>query len=223
MPSIATLIIGPSGSGKTTSMRNMRPEKTLLIQTIEKPLPFSAKGWTRYAPGKPGPIFHAATAEQIISAMRRTAKPVIVIDDFQYMLAREFLTRSSEKGYEKFTDIALHTWQVIDAAAHLKDYQRVYILTHTQTDDFGQVKMKTVGKMIDEKIVPEGFFSIVLRSLCEAGAHYFSTKTNGQDPCKTPIGLFDDSLIDNDLFAVDVAICAYYDIAQPEAQQPQAA
>jgi len=98
------------------------------------------------------------------------------------------------------------------AAGDLAAHRRVYILAHTQTDDFGNVRMKTVGKMVDQTLVPEGFFTIVLRTEIMNGAYMFSTQTNGQDCCKSPIGMFPEKLIENDLAFVDNQITEFYEI-----------
>jgi hypothetical protein len=119
------------------------------------------------------------------------------------------MSRSSENGYQKFTDIAKGVWNVLNTSSSLRDNVRVYIMAHTVTDDFGNVRMKTVGKMVDQTLVPEGYFTTVLRSLTINGTHVFSTQTNGQDCCKSPIGMFDDKLIDNDLELVDARICEF--------------
>ena len=99
---------------------------------------------------------------------------------------------------------------VITTATSLAEQKRVYILSHTSTDDFGKVKIKTIGKLLDEKIVLEGLVSIVLRTSVTNGNYMFSTKNNGYDTVKSPLGLFDADLIENDLLAVDQAIKSYY-------------
>lgn len=199
-----TLILGKSGSGKSTSLRNLPPAHTALIQVIKKPLPFQgAKDWKAYVTDS-----HA----NIIGACRKTERKVIVIDDFQYMLANEFMRRSEEKGFDKFSDIGRHTWDVFDALLKLPDDVRVYILSHTEETDAGQIKMKTIGKMLDDKITLEGMVTIVLRAVVQDRNHYFSTRNNGSDTTKAPMGMFAEELIDNDLAAVDAAICDYYGI-----------
>lgn len=214
--SLATLILGESGTGKSTSLRNLNPADTLLIQTIKKPMPFRAKGWTTLGKGtSDGCIWHCDDSAKIVTAMSRSTRPVIVIDDFQYLLANEFMRRTEERGYDKFTEIGRHAWDVLSAASALPDSTRVYILSHTETSDAGRTKMKTLGRMLDEKITVEGMFSIVLRTRVVNDQYLFSTRNNGADTVKSPLGLFEQDLIDNDLSAVDHAICAYYDINQP--------
>jgi hypothetical protein len=214
--SIATLILGSSGSGKSTSLRNLEPSKTLLIQCIKKPLPFRAAGWkTRITLKSEGNVIQTSDPVLIEKCMRQSHAEIVVIDDYQAVMVNELLSRSREKGYDKFTDIAKSAWNVFNAAGDLAEQRRVYILAHTQTDDFGQTRMKTVGKMVDQTLVPEGYFTIVLRTEVTNGNYKFATQTNGQDCCKSPISMFADSQIDNDLNVVDLAIQDFYQINQP--------
>lgn len=213
--SIATMILGESGTGKSTSMRNLAPSETLLIQTVKKPLPFRSKEWKPVAEG--GNVLVTDDSQRIMAAMQKTRRKVIVIDDYQYMIANEFMRRTSERGYDKFTEMALHAWQVAKLASELPDDVRVYILSHTDTKDDGTVKAKTIGKLLDEKITLEGLFSIVLRTGKNDGGYYFRTKNSGSDTVKTPLDLFDTETIDNDLKAVDSAICEYYEISHQNA------
>ncbi|QQE90440.1 AAA family ATPase [Azotobacter chroococcum] len=204
-----TLILGKSGSGKSTSLRNLNPAEVGLIQVIRKPLPF-----------KGAPNWRIKVTDQwneIIRIAQKATSKIIVIDDFQYMLANEFMRRSSERGYDKFSDIGRHTWDVFDALLRLPDDVRVYILSHTEETETGQTKMKTIGKMLDDKITLEGMVTIVLRAIVQDGHHYFSTRNNGSDTTKAPMGMFVDDLIDNDLAAVDAAICSYYSIQNTKA------
>lgn len=211
--SISTVILGESGSGKSASMRNMDPAKTLLIQVVKKPLPFRSKGWGYFSPeNKTGNIFVSDDWVAISAIMRRTQRKVIVIDDFQYVLANEFMRRSDERGYDKFTEIAKHAWELFNVANTLADDVRVYLMSHTQTNDQGDIKIKTIGKMLDEKITPEGLFTIVLRTIVTDKDYFFSTRNNGHDTVKSPIGLFESERVPNDLAAIDAQISHYYEL-----------
>lgn len=213
--SIATLILGQSGTGKTASLRNLDPAHTLLIQSVRKPLPFRSKGWSEIDKAQgTGNIFVTDQSSQIVTAMRKTKREIIVIDDFQYVLANQFMRRSDEKGFDKFTEIARSAWDILMAATQLEPYKRVYILGHTQEDDHGRIKAKTIGKLLDEKITLEGLLTIVLRTSVINGQYLFSTQNSGMDTVKSPIGLFDEQLIENDLAAVDAAIFAYYGLTE---------
>lgn len=223
--SIATLILGKSGTGKSTSLRNLSPADTLLIQVIRKPLPFRSAGWTYFdKDARPtGNVFVTEDWRRIIDLMRKTKRKVIVIDDFQYLLANEFMRRTDEKGFDKFTEIAKHAWEVMSVASDLPEDVRVYLLSHVEENEStGAMKMKTIGKLLDEKITPEGLVTIVLRTTVEDGHYRFLTRNNGLDTTKSPMGLFDEDRIDNDLAQVDSAITAYYGIG-PSAEPASAA
>lgn len=213
--SIATLVIGESGTGKTTALRNLDPVDTMLIQSVRKPLPFRAASWAYFDKdrARTGNIFVTDKAPDIIGLMQRTARKVIVIDDFQYVLVNEYMRRSEEKGYDKFADIGRHAWDILTAAISLGPQVRVYILGHSQSDEFGRTRVKTIGRLLDEKINVEGMFSIVLKTVVSNGVYQFTTRNSGSDTVKTPMGLFDTDAIDNDLAAVDRAIVEFYGLA----------
>lgn len=209
--SIATIVLGQSGTGKSASLRNMDPTSTLLIQTIPKPLPFRSKDW-RPISKDGGNIIVTADAAQIVTAMEKTTRPVIVIDDMQYLLATEFMARAHEKGYEKFTEMALHYFNVLTKATNLPAHKRVYLLSHVETTESGQIQAKLIGKLLAEKITVEGMVTIVLRTHVINGQYVFSTKNSGSDTVKTPMEMFSDEHIPNDLAEVDKVICAYFDL-----------
>jgi hypothetical protein len=208
-------VLGESGTGKSTSLENFNPAETLLLQALDKPLPFKSRDWKKYDPEtKSGNIFVTDKSTDIVSYMQRTKRKVIVLDDFQYVMANEFMRRSDEKGYDKFTEIGRNAWNILVAAGGLASDVRVYILSHSDTSDNGRVKAKTIGRMLDEKITVEGMFTLVLRTVVRDDEHYFSTRNNGSDTVKTPKGMFAEELIPNDLGAVDAAICEYYGIGK---------
>lgn len=217
--SIVTMVLGESGTGKTTSLRNMQPADTLLIQAVKKPLPFKSAAWKRFDKDtcKDGNIFQTDHAGQIINLMQKTKRKVIVLDDFQYVMANEFMRRTNETGFNKFTEIGKNAWDIINAAAALPDDVRVYILSHIETSDTGHTKIKTIGKMLDEKIALEGMVTIVLRTAIRDGQYLFATRNNGSDTTKTPMGLFETETIENDLHAVDQAIQEYYELTEQPA------
>ena len=207
------LILGASGTGKSASMRNFSKDEVLIINVAGKDMPFK----------EPKGGFEKINTDQyrdIKRAMTSTKKKVIVIDDCQYLMANEFMRRATEKGYDKFTEIAQNFWELQQAIAKLPEDIVVYELSHIERDQDGNEKMKTIGKMLDEKITVEGMFSIVLKTVVNDGNYYFQTQNSGKDTCKSPIGLFNSMLIENDLKKVDKAIRGYYDLSEATAEAP---
>lgn len=217
--SIATLILGQSGTGKTTSLRNLNPQHVLLIQVIKKPLPFRSAGWAYITPeNKQGSVLVSDNPQFIINVINGSKRPIIIIDDFQYVMANEFMRRSSEKSFDKFTEIGRNAWDIFNAAINAHDHKRIYLLSHTEEDSQGKTKIKTIGKMLDEKITLEGMVTICLQTSVVNDQYVFQTKNNGNSTVKAPMDLFGDDHIENDLNAVDVSICEFYGIPNPQIQ-----
>lgn len=207
--SIATLILGQSGTGKTTSLRNLDPNDVLLIQAVRKPLPFRSKEWKQLT-SEGGSIYVCDNAAQICKVMEKTTRKIIIIDDNQYIMANEFMRRSAEKSFDKFTEIGRNMWDIFNKASALPDDVRVYILSHIEESEMGKTKIKTIGKLLDEKITLEGMVTICLQTQVVNDNYIFMTKNNGHNTVKSPIGLFESEHIENDLKAVDDAIKSYY-------------
>lgn len=213
--SIATLILGASGTGKTASLRNLDPTQCLLIQPVRKPLPFPAKGWAEIrAKGDGNNIYVTDDAAHIVSAMSKTNREIVIVDDWQYVLSFMFMRMRNLKGYDKFTDIGGAGFDIAKAASELGPNKRVYILAHSQTDDFGFTRIKTLGRMLDEKICVEGLFTTVLRTKVDQAKYCLLTHNSGADTVKSPMGLFESDEIENDLALVDTKICQFYEIPQ---------
>lgn len=214
--SICTLIIGESGSGKSTSIRNLIPEETFIINILDKPLPF--RGYKKnYIPlssdGKKGNYYATDDFGSLIRCIRliNTRKEIknIIIDDYQYVLCNEFMRRATERGYEKFTEIAQHAWHIIKELIACRDDLYCFVLSHSDTDQNGKVKCKTVGKLLDEKINLEGMFTLVLHTQIVDGQYKFLTQHDGTHLAKSPYGMISEKLIDNDLSLVKSNIINY--------------
>ncbi|MDR1374689.1 MAG: ATP-binding protein [Treponema sp.] len=210
MAAIGILIIGESGTGKSTSIRTLDPDKTGVITATGKRMPFKSDF----------KVVHEDNCGAIAGILKKCAADVIVIDDMQYLLARQFMDRAKELGYQKFTDMALGYYNVINALEDMPDNKRVYFLSHIERDNNGYEKVKTIGKLLDEKITIEGLFTIVLKTVVRDGQYYFSTHNSGSDTVKSPIGMFAEDLIPNGLDLVDRAVCEYYGIQNKKEVKP---
>lgn len=201
---VPVLILGESGSGKSTSLQNFEKNELVIYNVAGKPLPFRG--------GNALNRVDNATYNRIVDGLAKRGFNCYVIDDSQYLLAFELFGRTAEKGYDKFTEMALHFYNLIQFVIQKTPPDCiVYFLHHTEELD-GRLKAKTIGKMLDEKLTVEGLFSIVLLAKNIDGRHVFLTQSNGKNTVKTPIDMFKDAEIDNDLKAVDAAIREYYDL-----------
>ncbi len=210
------LILGDSGTGKSASLRNFKPDDVLVINCAGKPLPFKNKF------DVVTPRFEALTDDvfKCFTYATEAEKKVVIVDDAQYIMSFQYMRRIHENGWEKWNDIQGDFFEIVQRCNVLPPNMIVYFLSHIQRDDEGREKIKTMGKMLDEKITIEGLFTTVLKTGVQDGKYYFYTQNNGKDTVKSPIGMFDSYAIDNDLAYVDAKIRNYYEIGdyKPDAE-----
>ena len=204
---IPVLILGESGTGKSPSLRNFEPDDVSIFNVAAKPLPFRKKL----------PIKSTSDYNTICQGIAQSQKKAFVIDDSQYLLCFESFAKAKEIGYGKFTDMALHFYNLVQFVIRQTPPDViVYFLHHTETDgNTGKVKAKTMGKMLDNQLTLEGLFSIVLMAYTDGKKHTFITQSDGFTTAKSPMEMFPVE-IDNDLKAVDQAIREYYELNKKE-------
>lgn len=210
-------IVGESGSGKTTSIRNLIPENTFIISTTGKRpgIKGANKKYKNFSlsDGKiSGNFYTSSSVDQIGKVLQVIDKKMlnittVVIDDFQYIMGFEAMDRAKEKSYDKFTDMAQHVYQVLKTAMNMRDDLNIVVSTHSENigDRINPYyKMKTLGKMLDSVITLEGLFTYVLFTTVQRDdegnpSYKFITNSDGTCTAKSPMGLFNDIYIDNDL------------------------
>ena len=204
---IPVLNLGESGTGKSASLRNFEPDDVSIFNVAAKPLPFRKKL----------PIKSTSDYNTICQGIAQSQKKAFVIDDSQYLLCFESFAKAKEIGYGKFTDMALHFYNLVQFVIRQTPPDViVYFLHHTETDgNTGKVKAKTMGKMLDNQLTLEGLFSIVLMAYTDGKKHTFITQSDGFTTAKSPMEMFP-AEIDNDLKAVDQAIREYYELNKKE-------
>ena len=204
---IAVLILGESGSGKSASMRNFTESDVRILNVASKPFPFRNVNKLKKA--------DKATYSMIKGAVSSGKSLSYVVDDAQYLMAFESFEKANETGYGKFTNMAKNYEEMLRYIQEETTPDTiVYIMQHIETDENGKVKAKTLGKMLDQQLTIEGLFTIVLLCKADRNKHYFVTQSDGTNPCKSPMGMFDETEIDNDLKLVDDAIREYYGLKE---------
>lgn len=209
MNSVPVLLIGKSGSGKSASMRNFKKDEIAIVNVLGKPLPFkndlNAPKLDDY--------------QTILASIAKTTKKTIVIDDANYLITTEFMSKSSIKGFDKYNELANNFWNLIQGIKNLQGGKTVYLIMHEDSDDDGNIKPKTIGKLLDDKVNIQGMFTVCIRSMIQNGNYIFRLKNNGQDCVKTPIGMFEQEEMENDLKKVDDIIRDYYDLDKKESEE----
>lgn len=209
------LIIGESGSGKTCSIRNCNPKTTAIISPEKESLPFGKKA-QKY-PGKFDMLCNETDAKKITNFMRQEVekgKKLIIVDDFQYILAIPYMNRIKETGWDKYNDFGSNYFEIIEVCKELPDDVVVAYMSHGETLDTGLFTVKLIGKLLREKITIEGLFTVVLRTGVNEAKYYFYTQNSGKDTTKSPLGMFPSYAIDNDLEYVADKIRNYYEVGE---------
>jgi hypothetical protein len=209
MNSVPVLLIGQSGSGKSTSLRNFTKDEVAVVNVLGKPLPFKsdikAPKCDDYA--------------SILKAIAGTKKKTIVIDDANYLITNEFMNKSSIKGFDKYNEMGNNFFNLINGIKNIEGGKTVYLIMHEDTDENGNVKPKTIGKLLDDKVNIQGMFTVCIRSMFDNGSYIFRLKTNGQDCVKTPFGMFDTDTMENDLKEFDKVVREYYELDKTEGEE----
>lgn len=220
-------IVGESGTGKSTSLRNLNPETTFIISTTGKPLPFRA--WKKkYIPIKiegknvSGNYYVSSKWNQILKILQIIDKMMphikqVIIDDFQYVLSYEFVDRATEVGYTKFSELAQHAMEILRYSEKMREDCKMIFLTHSENvgDNVNpKYVIKTVGKLLSEKVTLEGLFTYIFFTKVnegDSGRMEYKLITNNDGSCvaKTSLGMFEDLEIDNDLDEIIKVIDAY--------------
>ena len=202
---IPVLIMGASGSGKSASLRNFTKEEISVLNVTNKPLPFKNNLPTK----------NNATYDIIAESLANPNKKAYCIDDAVLNMTKENFSRALETGYTKFTEMAMHFYQMLEfIQTKVPDDVIVYIITHTETED-GKIHAKTLGKMLDSSLGGgiESLVTICLRATQTDGGYKFITGGELNSTAKSPMGMFETKEIENDLKIVDTAIREYYNLS----------
>lgn len=197
---VSVLVLGASGSGKSTSLRNFEPGEIAIFDVAGKPLPFR----------KRLDVARRPSYGIIMKKLRENTRRAYFVDDANYLMAFQNFDLASQKGYDKFTTMAVNFEQLLEAANATDSGTITYFAMHPDYDEMGRMKPKTIGKMLDNQLCVEGMFPIVLVAQRMEDGYRFVTQTDGTTPAKSPMGMFSDVIIDNDLKMVDSAIRDYW-------------
>ena len=200
------IVYGKSGTGKSRSLKNFGEEEILLVNTINKRLPFPKQFKYEYKSSK---------VESVKNALKKMPCKTAVIDDFGYQQTAKFMAEHTKKQggsqFDLYNSIADDAYGLIMFIKNeLPDDVIVYLIMHEETSDYGETKLKTIGKLLDQKVCVEGLVTICLRAMKEGtNKYYFRTQSDGQDISKSPEDMFP-LQIENDLKAVTDRVREYW-------------
>ncbi len=207
-------IMGESGAGKTTSMRNLDSKTTLYIDCDKKGL--SWKGWKDQYNLENKNYLKTDSQGAVLSMLNKinttlTHINTVVIDTLNGIMVADEMRRAKEKNYDKWLDLAVSVWEIIDKSLSLRDDLTIIFIAHAQVekDDSGGIfaRMKTSGKKLD-KIVLESKMPTVLLAKARDGEYIFETRAKNSTT-KTPMGAFEQDEIPNDIMLVLEALKDY--------------
>ena len=214
---IPVLIIGKSGSGKSRSLKRCIGKDFGVIRVLNKPLPFRGKIL--------GNVCSDYT--KIKAAVKSAQWPKsIVIDDAGYLITGQFMDGHNTTGkgnavFSLYNQLADDFYRLIRSIADEAPPDRiVYVIMHEDTNEFGDIKPKTIGKLLDEKVCLEGMFTIVLRAV-KGERYMFVTQSRDGAVSKSPDDMFPEIEIENDLLYVDNTIREYYGIENPKNKEQE--
>ena len=151
------LIYGKSGSGKSRSLKNFKEDEIFFVNVISKRLPFPKKF-----------KYEARTTnyQTIKEQLAKMPCKVAVIDDAGYLMTNTFMSghnnpKSGGSTFDLFNKIGDEFWDLIlFIKKNLPEDVRVYFIMHELSNDIGEVKVRTIGKLLDEKVCIEGMFTV---------------------------------------------------------------
>ncbi len=202
------LVYGKSGSGKSRSIKGFAEDEIFLVNVLGKRLPF--RNQFKY-------VLKSRSYKTIQSQLEKMPCKAAVIDDAGYLQTSTFMSghsnpKSGGSTFELFNQISDEFWNLmLFIKEKLPDDVLVYILMHEITNDSGEIKVRTIGKLLDEKVCLEGMVTICLHCLTDGERHYFKTQGGTLDIAKSPEEMFPLE-IDNDLKMVDSTIREYWNL-----------
>lgn len=200
------LVYGKSGSGKSRSLKFFKDDEILLVNIEGKELPF--KSSFKYK-------CRTDSIDTIITQIKKMPCKIAVIDDAGYLMTHHFMNNHRNKkgnaSFDMYDDIADNMYFLVQRIKNeLPEDITVYIILHEDTSDMGETKIRTIGRLIDNKVCLEGMVTVCIRCMSDNGKHFFRTQTDGFDITKTPEDMFEENEIDNNLKFVDDTIRKFY-------------
>lgn len=206
---VPVLIYGKSGTGKSRSLKGFSPEEIYMVNVLGKPLPF--KGGFKYVTNSD----NIQTIMAGLASMEKQGVKTAVVDDFGYIMTNLFMRNHGSgdqfKLYNQIGDTIWNFIQYIQGPSVASD-AIVYLIMHEDVNEDGSAKLRTIGKLLEQKVCIEGMVTVCLHAVIKGDRYVFETQSNGATIAKSPEGMFEATEIPNDLKSVDAAIRSYWNL-----------
>ena len=205
------IIVGPSGSGKSTSLSSLNPKTTAVLNTERKQLPFKNAKEFMNVPIKSVSEFHSA----LDKAMESDKIKTIVIESFTSLI--EIIFREADIRYKGFDVWSYYNKEIDKILDKSKNSDKYVIFTAIDGVYDGDNGVEERYVAVDgnrwKKRVEKEFVIALFTDVHKGdeGVKYrFRTNTTGRDSAKSPMGMFEDLHIPNNLGKVISACDEYY-------------
>ena len=193
-------VLGNPGTGKSSSLRNLKNSEVGYITVTGKELPFRTDI-------KPTAV---KTMKEVKKMIVGSKKPIVVIDDVNYLFTREvFGAEDTKNPFELYDNLSKDFYLLVEAILNKQTEQNFYLFGHLEEPSSNTKSLKTLGQNTRKNNNPEGWTNIVFESTVDLGEFVFKVKTDGNG-VKSPLDMFEDEEIGNDLRVINEKINAYY-------------
>lgn len=211
------VVTGASGTGKSRSLMGFDENEIFLVNVQGKRPPFRKSFKYVYVPSAEKDGKAVDVAQCIcngLSGMGKAGIKTAVIDDAGYLMTQEFMAKHSKregsKQFDLYNEIADSIWKILNhISRNLPEDVNVYLMFHEMQTDYGNIKIRTIGRLLDEKVCIEGTATVCIRCMTDGKRHWFATQNSGNDICKSPEGMLPLEM-PNDLKMVDCCIRDYW-------------
>jgi len=218
-------IVGESGTGKSTSLRKLNPDETVIVNTDQKALPF--RKYKQIYNEEKGNYIQSSNIKDVVGKLSEANAneniKTVIVDTWSRIMTDSVMSNefnNAKNGMQAWANMARNQYKLIN---YVNDIMRndiiVYFFCHPEKiyDDMGTMNQRIAvqGKQL-AKLSPESFSSIVLytevkKEPGKPARYLFRTHNDSTDTCKTPMDMFEEDYIENDLVEVNDTIRAYYD------------
>lgn len=227
------LLEGPSGSGKTTSLRNIPPNESLMLTPNAKLLPWpgAEDAWKGRKIRVNNLVELQNMADKLNAKFQEKPgylKYIFIEDGTHYLTERtrsvQFQSQNTGNGaFERYKKLADDVMKVRERFEQLPNGVTVVWIHHVEHDESGKSVFKIQGKLLRNEMDFVSYFRIVWQAVVvdapkREDKYRILVNDDGAREAKSPMGMFDQDLLPNDLLPMLLRVQEYTaGVSQPTA------